>query len=205
MSETVIQIIGFLGIALSLISVQFNTHGKIMLFKTSSSALFCLQYLLMGAYTGMVMDMVGTARNIVFAYNVKKGKSTKPWIIFFSVLTFTLGITTIVLTWGSLVNRVSWLAPDNFPLSVILAVTVSLISIVAKILTTVAYGFKDAHRIRMTNLPSCSGWLIYNFVVFSLAGMINETMCLISILIAELRFRKKPNEQKEEINANKKI
>ena len=81
--EIIVQIIGFLGTAFLLISTQFNTHGKIMIFKTLGSFSFCMQYLLMGAYTGMVMDIVGTIRNIVFAYNVRKGKSNKFWIYFF--------------------------------------------------------------------------------------------------------------------------
>lgn len=190
--EVLLQVIGFLGTAFMLIATQFNTHGKIMIFKTLGSFSFCVQYLLMGAYTGMVMDIVGTIRNIVFAYNVKKGKSNKFWIFFFSAITIGAGVATLVLTWSTLVQRVSWLSGGNSSIALLLAVLVSIISILAKLLSTIAYAFKDAHRIRMLTLPTSAGWLVYNVVVFTLAGIINESLTLISIVIAELRFRKKP-------------
>jgi uncharacterized MnhB-related membrane protein len=198
--EIFIQIIGFIGIGMSLLAVQFNTHLKIMVFKSASSFLFCLQYFLMGAFTGMVMDVIGTIRNIVFAYNVRKGRSNTLWIIIFSILTAIIGISTIILTWQTLVDRIGWISPDN-TVCFIVAVAVSIISIVAKLLTTVAYAFKDAHKIRMTNLPSCSCWIIYNTVVFSLAGITNEVMCIISIIIAEIRFcKKKPRTTEHQEN-----
>ena len=204
--EIIVQIIGFLGTAFLLISTQFNTHGKIMIFKTLGSFSFCMQYLLMGAYTGMVMDIVGTIRNIVFAYNVRKGKSNKFWIYFFSTITVVAGVTTLILTWSTLVERVSWISGGNKTIALILAIFVSIISIVAKLLSTVAYAFKDPYRIRMLTLPTSAGWLVYNVVVFTLAGIINESLTLISILIAMWRFRKKPekisNEQSEKIKIN---
>ena len=198
--EIIVQTIGFLGTAFMLIATQFNTHGKIMIFKTLGSFSFCVQYLLMGAYTGMVMDIVGTIRNIVFAYNVRKDKSNKFWIFFFSTITVGAGVATLVLTWSTLVERVSWLAGGNSSIALLLAVLVSIISIIAKLLSTIAYAFKDAHRIRMLTLPTSAGWLIYNVVVFTLAGIINESLTLISIIIAELRFRKKPEKINVEQN-----
>jgi hypothetical protein len=186
--EIFVQTIGFLGIAFSIISVQFNTHGKIMLFKTASSLMFCLQYLLLGAFTGMVMDMIGTIRNIIFAYNVKKNKSNKWWIIFFSIITLVAGVLTLILTWNSLVARVTWLSGNNHQIALTIAVVISIVSIIAKLLSTIAYGFKNPHRIRMTNLPTCAGWIIYNFAVMSLAGIVNEMLSITSIIIAEIRF-----------------
>ena len=184
--DIIIQVIGFIAISFSIIAVQFNTHGKIIAFKTLSSLLFAIQYLLLGAYTGMVMDVIGSARNIVFTHTVKKGKSTKNQIIFFSILTVLLGVTSIILTWD--VSKIIW--TENVKIATILMVIVSITSIIAKLLTTVAYGIKNPHLIRMVNLPSCSLWLIYNIVVFSLAGVLNEIMSIVSIILAEIRLKK---------------
>lgn len=197
-----VQVLGFIAIGMNLISVQFNTHGKIMLFKSFGSLLFCVQYFLLGAYTGMVMDLIGTIRNFVFADNVRKKRSNKWWIVFFAVLTFVLGLTTIILTWGKSFKDIGyWTSNPNSVL--LLAVIVSIFSIVAKLLTTVAYGFKNPHTIRMTNLPSSSLWFVYNLICFSLAGMVNEIMCISSIIIAELRFRKPKKTEKEQEELNK--
>ena len=183
-----VQVLGFIAIAMNLIAVQFNSHGKIMLFKSLGSLLFCLQYLFLGAYAGMVMDLIGTTRNIVFAHNVKKDRSNKWYIILFSIITVVLGILTIIFTWDKSIQAVSRWSTD-IKTATIFAVSVSIISIIAKLLTTIAYGFKNPHAIRMTNLPSCSLWIIYNIVAFSLAGIVNEVMSIISIVIAELRFK----------------
>jgi len=134
----------------------------------------------------MVMDLIGSTRNIVFANTVKKGKSTKPYIILFSILTLVLGVLSIVLTWD--ISSIKW--TSNVKIATILMVIVSVISIIAKLLTTVAYGIKNPHLIRMVNLPSCSLWVVYNLVVFSLAGIVNEIMSIISIIIAEIRYKK---------------
>lgn len=193
--DFIVQAIGFIAIAFNLIAVQFNTHGKIIAFKTLGSTCFFIQYLLLGAYTGMIMDLVGSTRNIVFAVNVKKGKSNKLAIILFSILTVVLGVLSIVLTWD--VSKIRW--SNDVKIATILMVAVSIVSIIAKLLTTVAYGIKNPHIIRMINLPSCSLWIIYNLVVFSLAGIVNEIMSICSVVIAEIRYRK-PKEQPQPIN-----
>ena len=180
MNETIIiiaQILGGIAILSNIYAMQFNKHGLIMLFKLIGSFLFCLQYFMLGAYVGMIMDFIGTIRNIVFAYLVKKGKKTTPYIIFFAILTFVMGLFTVITTWDKTLVALSvWKASQG--VLIFLAVMVSVISIVAKLISTIAYGFKNAHVIRMLNLPSCSCWIIYNFVCFSFTGVINELLTI---------------------------
>ncbi len=183
-----IQTLGFIAIAFNLIAVQFNTHGKLVAMKTIGSFLFGVQYFLLHAYTGVVMEIIGWIRNFIFMHIVKKNKPTKFWIYFFSVVTFVLGTITIIFTWEKSLASVSWLT-SNFTIATVLTLGISVLSIVAKILSTIAYGINSAHKIRMLNLPSCSCWLVYNFIAYSLAGILNEIMCLISIAIAEIRFK----------------
>ena len=188
--EILVQVIGFVGIALNILSVQFNKHWQIMLLKTLGSMTFVLQYILLGAWVGMVMDLIGSIRNVIFTLNVKNGRSNKGWIIAFSIITFIAGLVTIITTWDKSIGYASNWSKDPSTI-LIIAVSISIISIVAKLLTTIAYGFKDPHRIRMVNIPSNACWVVYNLVAFSIAGVINDLMCLGSIVIAEIRFRKK--------------
>ena len=181
-----IQAIGFIAIGVNLIAVQFNKYSTIILFKTIDSLLFVLQYIFLGAYTGMIMDIIGSIRNIIFSSNVKNNRSNKSAVIIFSLLTAILGITTIILTWD--VSEIRW--TDNVKFATILMVFISILSIIAKLLSTVAYSIKSPHTIRMLNLPSCSCWLVYNLVVFSIAGFVNEIMTICSIIVAEIRFKK---------------
>lgn len=187
--DFLIQAIGFIAIAFNLVAVQFNSHGKIVFLKTVGSFLFGVQYLLLSAYTGVVMEIVGWIRNVIFIILVKKNKPTKWWIVFFSLFTVITGLTTIILTWESSVVSVLWLTKNN-SVAIILTIAISILSIIAKVLSTVAYGINDAHKIRMINLPTCSCWIVYNFVSFSLAGILNEAMSIISIIIAEIRYKR---------------
>ncbi len=200
--DVLIQAIGFIAIAMNIISVQFNKHWTLMLFKSLGSFCFCVQYLLLGAFTGTVMEVVGVIRNFVFAYNVKKNKSNKWWIVFFSIITVVSGIITITLTWGATLSALShW--TNNANALTFIAVLISILSITAKLLSTIGYGAKDPHKIRMINLPTFSMWIIYNCIVTSLAGMLSDSMSIVSIIIAEIRFRKKPEKNNPESPDNK--
>ncbi len=184
--EILIQSIGFIAIAVNIIAVQFNRYGTIIFFKTLGSLLFAQHYLLLGAFTGMIMDVIGSIRNIVFSYNVKNNRSNKIPVLFFSLITLIFGITTIILTWN--VSKIVW--TDNYKIATIIMVFISVLSIIAKLISTISYSIKNPHRMRMFNLPSASCWFVYNLITFSIAGVINEVMTIGSIIIAEFRFRK---------------
>ena len=194
-----IQAIGFVAIAVNLLAVQFNKYSTIILLKTIGSLLFVLQYIFLGAWTGMVMDIIGCVRNVIFSHNVKNNRSNKNAVIFFSALTIVLGVATIILTWD--VGKIKW--TNDIKLATILMVVISILSIFAKFLSTIAYSIKSPHKIRMLNIPSCLSWLVYNFVVFSIAGFANEVMTLCSIFVAELRFRKPKQVTNQIDNENK--
>ena len=61
--QIIIQAIGILGILASVIAFQKKKHNQILLFKTLNEFLFAIQYFLLGAYTGMAMNLVGCVRN----------------------------------------------------------------------------------------------------------------------------------------------
>ena len=199
--EILVQTIGFIAIAMNIIAMQFNTHGLIMLFKSLGSFLFALQYLLLGALTGMIMDLIGVIRNFVFSYNVKKGKNNKWWIVLFSIITVGAGITTIILSWKVTLSALTrW--TNNADTIFVIAIIISILSVLAKLLSTIGYGFKSPHVIRMINLPTFAMWIIYNVIVLSVAGIVSDSMSIVSILIAEFRFKKKPNKISTNENKN---
>lgn len=168
--EIFIQLIGILGAIFGFIAYQKNEHKKIMLYKTSSELTFALQFILLGAYTGVAMNVIGCVRNLVFARQVKKNKSTAAGIILFSLLMAAAGALT-------------WTGP------------VCLLAIAGKIFTTLAYGMKNPQKVRLLTLPSSGCWLIYDVVCRSLGGIVTEVFTVVSIVIAEVRFRKKKGEK----------
>lgn len=200
MLDFFIQAIGFVAIALNLLAVQFNKYHKIILFKTLGSALFVLQYFMFAyfkndstAYIGMFMDGVGIFRNVIFSNNIKNQKSNKNAVIVFSILTFIFGLGSIIFAWNETLNKITF--TDNQILVTIIIVFINILAVLAKLISTISYSIKNPHTIRMLNIPTSICWIIYNAMVFSIAGVVSDSMTLISVIIAEIRFKENKEEK----------
>lgn len=187
-----IQFLGFIGIFLAIISVQFNSHKSIVLCKTLAEVPYIIQYVFLGAWVGTIMGIIGIIRNLIFRKLIMLNKKTKPYIILFCFITFIAGLITIAISWKETLVIMSRYTP-LISLQIFFAIAFSSLSIFAKIISTIAYGIKEPKTIRKLNLPSSASWLIYNFVFFSIAGIIHELMTITSIIIAIIRYRKKTN------------
>ena len=193
MFDVFVQAIGFIAMGACIMSVQFNTHFKIMALKAVSSFLFAVQYVLLGSFTAVVMELIGVVRNFVFAYNVKNKKSNALWIVFFSIITVVSGVITLYLSWDRTLSELSKYTNNATTLN-IFAFAFSSIAIIAKLISTIGYGFKNPHLIRMLNLPSYTLWIIHDAVFLSIASIINNALAIGSIIIAEIRFKKPKTE-----------
>lgn len=171
--EIFIQLIGGIGVLASVISFQQKKHNSILFFRTLNESFFALQYFLLGAYTGMTMNLIGCVRNILFSKQVEKGKKTTATASVFCVLFFALGM-------------VAWQGPK------------SILIIVAKILSTIAYGNKNTTIVRSFIFVTSTSWLIYNYCVFSIAGVICEAFTLVSLIIGVIRLDIIPRLKKTE-------
>ena len=159
----IIQGIGGIGIVASIISFQCKKHKSILLFRTLNEFFFAIQYFLLGAYTGMAMNLVGCVRNTIFSRQVEKEKKTTVAMVIFSILFVGFG----VVTWQGLK---------------------SILIIVAKVLSTMAYGNKNTRVVRGILFITCTSWLIYNACVFSIAGVLCEAFTLGSLIVGTMRF-----------------
>lgn len=159
----IVQLIGFIGLALGVLAFQFKEHRHIVLCKMTSELVFSLQYLLLGAWTAALLDFTSATRNLLFCALVKKGRSTTPLIYIFGAFVVIVGILTF---YGP----------------------VSLMLIAAKLLTTISYGMKNERLLRYITLPSCILWSIYNLYIGSLGGAIGDCLNLISLVTAMCKF-----------------
>ena len=161
--DIIIQLIGGLGIIASIISFQCKKHNSILLFRTLNEFIFAIQYFFLGAYTGMAMNLVGCVRNIIFTKQILQNKKTTITTIIFGFMFLLFGI----FTWQGMK---------------------SILIIVAKVLSTIAYGNKNTTVVRGIIFVTCSSWLIYNYCVFSMAGVLCEAFTLISLIIGVIRL-----------------
>ena len=82
MVKIIANIIGFLGIAAFILSYQFKKRKHIILVNIVSRVLYCAQYILLGAYSGAVLDCA--AAPVLFIAGKRENKSVKkflPWIV----------------------------------------------------------------------------------------------------------------------------
>lgn len=180
--ETVIRILsevaGLLGITANFISFQTKKQSALLWYRTATEMFFAVQYLLLGAYTGLAMNLIGSLRNLVFVREVKRGKSTVPARFVFSGLFLAFA----ALTWAG------WQ---------------SALSGVAKVISTFSYGCSNLMLVRFLALVTGGSWFTYNLTVRSYAGCVCEAVTLLSALIGLFRidlprFVRKCRERKEE-------
>jgi hypothetical protein len=122
-----------------------------------------VHYLLLGGYTGMLINFASIFANGTYWYRIKKGKTTLPFQIIFAIVFVTIG----ALSWQGYI---------------------SLFVIAAKLLSSVSLGIKNPRVIRILNLMSNPCWLTYNIYMQSLPGMIGDSLVIASVVIAIIRL-----------------
>lgn len=168
-----IQTIGIMGAIFAFIAYQQKAHKWIMVYKTCSALCFVLQFILMKAYTGLAMNVLGIIIYLGSAYLIAKEKNVKPFVVLFSIACIVLG----VCTWVGLA---------------------SLLAIIGETVVAIACGCKNLKYVRYISIIGSSCWLAYDCIYFSLGGIITELFAIISIVIAIVRFYR--NEKEKQIN-----
>lgn len=126
--------------------------------------LFVIHYILLGALTGAVMNLIEAG--VVY---VSYQKETKIW----AQQKFWLYIFILLFIFAGLITSKTLV--DSFP-------------VLAQILGTVAIWQKNPKAIRFMMLIPRPLWFYYNFVVGSFAGMVAEIFIFLSVMTGIVRF-----------------
>ena len=171
--EIFVQFIGVVGIIAGLSAFQCNKHSHALALKMTEEGAFGIQYLLLGGYTGAVLNLVGIFRNLIFTYLGKRDmqKELKYARIGLGALFAVLGL----LSWEGYI---------------------SILIIFAKVLSTLAYGTTNMKKMRMMISVTCVCWICYNFYVGSVAGVISDACILVSVIIVMIRYHMLKQEEK---------
>lgn len=159
------QIIGIVAVALSFLTYQMKSKQSILVMLSGATVLFCIHYACLGAPVGVVLNIVGILRNICYYHNDKKLLSSKAVPVILAAIMGVLGL----ITWEG------WY---------------SVFFVVGLMLNTLAMGYFNPQNLRKSLLLTCTLIFIYNVFTFSIGGMINETVAIISAVIGLIRYRK---------------
>lgn len=165
------QIIGFLAVVLYLLSYQLKKRKHIVCVTCVSNALYVSQYILLGAFSGAVMDFISTISSF---FAVKKNNDIlKKNIKLISVLNMI-----IIVIAGLIIT----ILRDDL---------LELLPIVGTLFTTIGLWCDNEQNIRKFGLIGTPFWFIYNIASTAYGAAFGSALVIISLIIALLRYRKK--------------
>lgn len=170
--EIIAQAIGIVALVFNVLSYQQKSAKHVFLMQMVGSALFCINYFLLGATIGGVLNVVAVARAIVY-YNSEKLKANH--IVYFIFFTIAY-ISSYVITFTLL----------GKPFNLYNAV-VELLPVVAMISLNIGFKIGTSKAIRRFGFIASPCWLAYNIINFAIGAIICEAISIISIFIGMLR------------------
>ena len=145
-------------VALFLVYQQKKRAG-ILYAKLTADVCWVVHYLLLGGYAGMIPNAVGILRELVFIQRKKRRwAGSVLWPVLFILINWGLGFRTFH----------SWF---------------NLLPIAASSLVTVALWIDRPKLTKLILLPVCTAFLIYDLLIGSYVGAVNEAVSIVSIII----------------------
>lgn len=163
------QIIGFIAVILFLLSYQQKKRSNIILCNAISRILYIVQYLLLGAFSGAALDVLGTVSSVI------AGRKHTPFI---KKHTKAVLITVNVC----IVIAGAFIAYQKQSL-------LDLLPIVGVLLHTSAFWINDEKLIRRVSLLGSPFWLVYNFASRAYGSAAGDLLSICSIVIAMIRYK----------------
>ena len=168
MHPIVPQIVGILAVATFLFSYQQKNRRAIIILNTVSRVLYIVQYILLGAFSGMALDVVGAVASVIAA------RRDTPFVRK-HLRAVIISVDAVIVIVGILLYRT--------PLD--------LLPLFGVLLHTGAFWLTDERWIRRVSLAGSPFWFGYNFASRAYGSAVGDLLTMVSIVIAMIRYRKK--------------
>lgn len=166
------QIVGVAGVVLYLLSYQLKKRSHIVWVTCVSNALYVLQYVLLGAFSGAVMDFMSTVSSFLAAKkNAPSFKAHTKLLVWIN-----MAVITVVGLISAFVQH-QW---------------IELLPVAGTLLQAGSMWCDDEQTIRKLGLCGAPFWLVYNFISQAYGATLGSVIAIVSIIIAMIRYRKKP-------------
>ena len=160
------QILGGIAVVLGFISFQQKTQRGIIIYQIATALVFAGNYFLLGAPTGVVLNLLGLVNCVVCYFRDKKNINGMLWPAMFSVII----IIASILTWENIYS---------------IFITIGLV------ILNLSFAFKNPQSTRKVSLVKSPLCIIYNAAVMSVGGVVFECAVLISSIIGLIKNREK--------------
>ena len=155
-------------VAMILLGITYLVKDKkiVLILAILFASLYGVQYLLLNAISGFLMNIVSIIRNIWFYINVKKKKKNNIIVL--------ISLSVIAIVFGLMSFK------DIF----------SLLPIIATILYTYSIWQDEIKIYRWLAIPTSISWIIYNTYTNSIFAIISESILLIIEIIGIVKLYK---------------
>lgn len=171
------QAVGILAVVSFLLSYQQKKRKNIIIWNATSRVLYIVQYIMLGAFEGAVLDVLGTVSSVA-AQNKEKSFIRK------HIKAVVVAINLLIITAGLMLY-------EN---------VFSLFPIAGVVLHTSAFWISDEKIIRRVSFLGSPFWLVYNIASCAYGSALGDLLTMISIATAMYRydFKKEKVVSKEE-------
>lgn len=159
------NIVGLAAVAMFVLSYQLKTRRGIIFFNAGSRVLYVLQYLLLGAFEGAVLDVVALLVSVL-AQKKEHGILSK------HPKTTIIGANLFILIVGLMFYQ------NVF----------SLLPVAGVLFETGALWLNKEKEIRILSFFGAPFWLAYNLIYVAYGSAVGNVMTMVSIGIAILRY-----------------
>ena len=175
-TEIIAQIVGIFAMLFNILSYQGKKQKTVIALQLIGGALFAINFLMLGALVGGILNILATIRAIVFLFKDKLKADRLPWLFGF-VASY---IVVYILNFTAFGKE-----PTAFNL------IVEVLPVIGMLALNIGFMLKNASDVRKCGLVSSPAWLIYNIIVGSWGAIACEALTLISIFVGMLRYDNK--------------
>ena len=157
--KLIAQLFGIGAMASLFLIYQQKSRKKMLFCKFSADVCWVIHYLCLGGFAGMIPNAVGILREIVFINrNDKKWAASILWPILFILLNWGLGFRTFH----------SWY---------------NILPITASTFVTISLWIDNPRLTKLISIPISTAFLIYDIIIGSYIGVVNEAVSIFSIIL----------------------
>jgi len=161
MKYYIAQLFGIFGLIVMIISLFQKDKDKMLLYVVFNGIFFGIEYLLLGAYSGMFSNFFGIARTYTFKEKERNKKLDKIYVLMFFIVGYII---------------IGFISFDGS--------YISLLPIFAEIIYVISLWQKSVSRIRIGTLIMVILWLIYDLVVMAYPSALTDTIVMVSTIAA---------------------
>lgn len=175
--EMIAQGIGIAAMIFNILSYQNKSHSRVIAFQLCGGFLFAINFFMLGATMGGILNVIGVIRALIFL-NREKTKAEHPaWLIGFTLVF----LSTYVMTFTVFAKEFN-----------LYNAVIELLPVIGMTAGTQSFRCKEAKYIRRYGMISSPCWLIYNICNFAVGAIICEVFSICSIIIGMIRLDRKP-------------